>query len=102
MSAGGFAAYARASYGVTLSEDQAERLRERFFRAYPGLRKWHSRCWRRAEQGENASRTVFGRLLLAQRDDNWHRFNLHTALTVSGSCADLIKSAMVKVSAVAP
>ena len=102
MSAGGFASYARSSYGVTLSESEAERLRERFFRAYPGLKKWHSQCWRRAEQGENTARTVFGRMLLAQGDTTWCRFNLHTALTVSGSCADLIKSAMVKVAAALP
>jgi DNA polymerase-1 len=102
MSAPGFATYARTSYGVTISENEAALLRMRFFNAYPDLRRWHSRCWQKADLGETTSRTVFGRLLLAQGGTNWHRFNLHTALTVSGSCADLLKAAMIKVCAVMP
>jgi DNA polymerase-1 len=102
MSAGGFVTYARTEYGVTLSEAKAESLRERFFGAYPGLRRWQSQGWRKTERGENTSRTFLGRLLLAQGGTKWHRFNLHTALTVSGSCADLLKAAMIKLDAAMP
>ncbi len=43
-----------------------------------------------------------GRLLLARKDDTWAKFNLHTEYVVRGSCADLIKAAMMKVSSVMP
>jgi DNA polymerase-1 len=35
--------YARANYGVTLTDDEARRYRDAFFRAYPKLRSWHRR-----------------------------------------------------------
>ena len=35
--------YAKANYGVTLTDAQARNYREAFFRAYPALRRWHSR-----------------------------------------------------------
>jgi DNA polymerase I-like protein with 3'-5' exonuclease and polymerase domains len=39
---------------------------------------------------------------MAQKDDPWARFNLFTEYVVSGSCADLIKAAMIKVCAIMP
>jgi hypothetical protein len=47
-------------------------------------------------------RTKLGRLLLAQKNDPWARFNLFTEYFVSGSCADLLKVAMVKIDMVMP
>jgi DNA polymerase I-like protein with 3'-5' exonuclease and polymerase domains len=37
---------------------------------------------------------------MAQKDDPWARFNLFTEYVVSGSCADLIKAAMLKLTSV--
>jgi DNA polymerase I-like protein with 3'-5' exonuclease and polymerase domains len=103
MSAAGFAVYMRTAYGVSLSRNEAEDLRDRFFRAYPGLRGWHIACHRKSEScSNNNSRTILGRLLVAQKDDHWARFNLFTEYVVSGSCADLVKAAMIKVCAVMP
>jgi DNA polymerase family A len=50
----------------------------------------------------NNARTILGRLLVAQKDDHWARFNMFTEYVVSGSCADLIKVAMVKVASLLP
>lgn len=35
--------YARKEYGVKLTDDQAKEYRDAFFKAYPGLRRWHDR-----------------------------------------------------------
>ena len=103
QSAKGFVAYARATYGLNLSIGEAERFRENFFSTYPALRTWHTTCKRKAANaGNDSARTVFGRLLLAKKDEDWGRFNLFTEYVVSGSCADLIKMAMVKIAAVIP
>jgi len=103
MSAAGFALYARTAYGVSLSRNEAEDLRDRFFRAYPGLRRWHIACHRKSEsRSNNNTRTIFGRLLVAQKDDHWARFNMLTEYVVSGSCADLLKVAMVRIDSAMP
>ena len=49
-----------------------------------------------------SARTVMGRLLLPRKDTEWGRFNMFTEYVVSGSCADLIKLAMLKVDGVLP
>lgn len=43
MGASKFVDYARDNYDVEVSQDEAERIRERFFEAYPALRPWHER-----------------------------------------------------------
>ena len=103
QSAKGFVAYARTTYGLSLSLEDAERFRENFFFNYPAFRRWHIACKRKAvNSGNGSARTVFGRLLLARKDDAWARFNMFTEYVVSGSCADLIKTAMIKIAAVIP
>ena len=103
MSAAGFALYARMAYGVSLTKNEAEDLRDSFFRAYPGLRRWHNACHRKSEcRSNNNARTILGRLLIAQKDDHWARFNMFTEYVVSGSCADLLKVAMVRIDSAMP
>jgi len=41
MSALGFREYARNTYGVVMSEEEAESARDRFFETYPGILAWH-------------------------------------------------------------
>ena len=103
QSAKGFVDYARTTYGLTFSPEEAERFRENFFAAYPAIRAWHARCHSKARDSRNNSaHTIAGRLLLAQNDDDWARFNVFTEYVVSGSCADLLKLAMVRIAGVLP
>ncbi len=41
MGARALAAYAASNFGVALTESEAGRHRDTFFRTYPGLRAWH-------------------------------------------------------------
>jgi DNA polymerase-1 len=39
-----FKVYAKEKYGVVLTDEEAKLYRERFFKLYPGLLRWHRKC----------------------------------------------------------
>jgi DNA polymerase-1 len=62
MSPGGLRNYARASYGVEMTKEEAERYWQHFFEIYPGLRAWHDREYRQLKKhGSTETRTLTGR-----------------------------------------
>ena len=86
MSPGGLQAYARDSYGVHMSLEEAEEFHRRFFQAYRGITAWH-----RAQRELREVRTRSGRL---------RRFEGDPPVTelyntpVQGTGADILKRAM--------
>lgn len=88
MSARGLQAYARDSYGVHMSLEEAEEFRRRFFGAYRGIAAWH-----RAQRQLREVRTRSGRL---------RRFEGDPPVTelyntpVQGTGADILKRAMAR------
>ncbi len=58
MGAEGLQVYARTTYGVSFTLDQAKQLREKWFVAYPGFGRWHQET-KRAQARE--SRCTSGR-----------------------------------------
>jgi DNA polymerase I-like protein with 3'-5' exonuclease and polymerase domains len=85
MGAKGFRNYARSHYGLELTEEQAEGYRQAFFRAYPGLRRWH----RSMGDGPVNTRTLAGRRVLGVQ-----QFNEKLNLPVQGTGADGLKAAL--------
>lgn len=61
MGAASFRDYARDSYGVELSEEEAIEYRKRFFGLYSGLPKWHRRVKKEALKNGYVE-TLFGRI----------------------------------------
>lgn len=61
MGAASFRDYARDSYGVELTEDEAAEYRKRFFELYAGLPEWHRRTKEEAVQ-RGYVKTLFGRV----------------------------------------
>jgi DNA polymerase-1 len=62
MSSGGLSNYARASYGVEMSREDAERYWREYFETYPGLKAWHDREYRQLKKhGSTETRTLTGR-----------------------------------------
>jgi DNA polymerase-1 len=98
----GFMVYGRTEYGLVIELEQAILFRNNFFETYPALYAWHEDCWRKAKNRMAEARTIYGRLLRAQADTTWARFNLWTEYVVSGSCADLLKAAMVRIASILP
>jgi DNA polymerase-1 len=97
QSARGLVRFAKTSYGVDLTESDAEAFRNRFFEAYPGLKRWHNENWQRAKNGATEVRTVTGRrrLLPSGPTKEWQRFTGLVNTVVQGGCADGLKYAMV-------
>lgn len=61
MQAYGFMVYAERTYGVKLTLEQAEAMRDAFFNLYPGLPEWHDRQIMEAQM-TGAVRSPLGRL----------------------------------------
>ena len=101
QSAEGFQLYALTQFGISLTLEEATKLREKFFEQFKGLARWHQEAWQQAESVSEA-RTILGRRLLPRSEKKWHRFNLLTAYVVSGSAADVLKVAMVKLASILP
>jgi DNA polymerase I-like protein with 3'-5' exonuclease and polymerase domains len=100
-SAEGYRRGVRKDYGLILASAEAAAYRKAFFTAYPAIAAWHEDCRRKAkDSGNDRAHTIFGRLLCAQADNSWARFNLLTNYVVQGSCADLLKMAMIKIAAI--
>jgi DNA polymerase I-like protein with 3'-5' exonuclease and polymerase domains len=89
MGAEGLRAYARHSYGVTLTTDEAQTFRQRFFAAYAGVAQWQAQI--RAAMPLTESRTLSG------RRRQWAEPPRLAALyntPVQGGAADIIKHAL--------
>jgi len=107
MGSRGFRDYAKANYGLDLSESQAADYRTAFFRAYPGLRAWHEtvradvkRRFQADPAGRFETRTRAGRRRLLkvakQKADGTAYPNVTEALNtpVQGTGADGLKAAL--------
>jgi DNA polymerase-1 len=91
----GFQRYAKTTYGITLTLEEATEFRQKFFEQYQGLKRWHQAAWNKVETVTEA-RTVLGRILLPRGDTDWAKFQMLTNYVTQGSAADVIKVAMVK------
>lgn len=62
MSPGGLRSYARASYGIEMTAEEAESYWQDFFKTYPGLRQWHDKEYRQLKKHRSTeTRTLTGR-----------------------------------------
>jgi DNA polymerase I-like protein with 3'-5' exonuclease and polymerase domains len=88
MGVGGFQRYASSQYGMSLTADEAAVYRETFFRAYPGLARWH----REVKQERQAeTRTLCGRRRrLTDQTPDTQRLNT----PVQGTGVDGLKRAL--------
>lgn len=90
MGASGLAEYARNSYGVEMTLEQAEEFKSKFFGGYSGLAGWHKKVRR---QQASTVKTLAGRT----RDfPEKEKFMLTTRLNtpVQGTAADILKIAL--------
>ena len=99
QSTAGFRVYSQTEFGVEMTLEQAARIRSAFFSEYKALALWHKEALAKAKTNQEA-RTILGRQLLPRSEQEWPRFNLWTAYRVSGSAADVLKNAMVKLTRV--
>ncbi len=98
QTAPGLVRYAKTAYGVTLTEQEAEHIRRRFFRAYEGLARWHSQTRRLASDNLKETRTRLGRRRLFASSEKffWQRFSGGLNTPVQGGAADGLKRAIIR------
>jgi len=87
MGAKALAEYSRG-FGVALTEGEARKIREAYFRAYPGIRRWHT-----AQGRQVSTRTVAGRRRTFERDKF---FTAKLNSPVQGTGADGLKLALAR------
>jgi DNA polymerase-1 len=92
MGAAGLRAYARNTYGVEMTMEQAETFRNRFFSAYKGLERWHRSV---GASRQTSTRTIGGRLRQWRTDPKLTGL-LNTP--VQGTAADIVKRALANLS----
>lgn len=92
MSAAGLKRYAKSTYGVEMSDEEAETFRDRFFQAYRGVARWHDE-FRRTLYGSESwtTRTLSGRLRWWREKPTLPEF---LNAPVQGTSADITKQAL--------
>jgi len=85
----GLAAYARANYGVEMSEIEAEEARSAFFSAYPDLRNWQQQTAKRAEFDMKVI-TPGGRVRDFSNETNGYRYTEALNTPIQGGAAKIL------------
>ncbi len=88
MGSEGLKTYAKETYGVEMSQAEAEVFKKRFFEGYKGLEAWHSKI---KQKKPLVSRTLAGRKHTYSRDSGLSgRYNT----PIQGTAADILKNAL--------
>ena len=88
MGAAGLKQYSQQSYGVNITIEQAEDFRNRFFRAYTGIARWHSSL---KKSPPTESRTLTGRKFVFSQNAG---LSGYCNTPVQGTSADITKKAL--------
>ena len=93
MGARRFVQYARDSYGVILTIEEASLFREQFLTLYKGIREWHRRTGFEGPSHEGV-RSASGRFRRLVLDDGRFPFSEFLNTPVQGTEADGVKRAL--------
>ena len=108
QSAQGLVKYAKQTFEVSISLQEAGKMRQRFFESYRGIQAFHDAAWKKARRGTGPeayfARTLDNRRQTLPRGDDkeWQRFAGFVNTPVQGSCGDGIKHAMVLIDSLLP
>ncbi len=89
----GLAAYARSSYGVSMSEAQAGSARNAFFSTYPELAAWQRQTAQRAGD-EPLVRTPAGRIFDFRRTSHGYSYTEALNIPIQGGAAEVLMAAL--------
>jgi DNA polymerase-1 len=90
----GLAGYARTSYGVEMTEVEAEEARNAFFETYPELRVWQRHAGRLAEQ-TNRCVTPGGRVRDFSKEQRGYRYTEALNTPIQGGAAEVMLATLM-------
>ena len=93
MGAKGLKTYARSNYGVSMSEEEAGRIRERFLEAYPDLRRWQQEQVRTVQR-TGCSTTPMGRVRNFTREEKEQTYTVAMNTPVQAGEAEVMLAAL--------
>jgi DNA polymerase-1 len=88
MGAAGLQQYASQSYGVSMTLEQAEEFRNRFFKAYTGIDRWHKSL---KKSTAKEIRTLTGRKFYVGENAG---LSLLSNMPTQGTAADIAKKSL--------
>lgn len=91
----GLASYARATYGVDMSLDEARSAQEAFFKTYPGLRHWQQHNARQAKRYSRVT-TPGGRMRDFRRESGGYRYTEALNTPIQGGAAEVLMAALAR------
>ena len=89
----GLAKYARANYGVNMSEREALKAKDAFFRTYKGLAWWQKKM-SRVSKLENRVTTPSGRVRDFKMEKNGYRYTEALNTPIQGGAAEVLMAAL--------
>lgn len=95
MQAKNLRVYCRTQYGVSMTLEEAEVFRDKFFQIFPGLADWHAESRKRSKY-KCDFRTLTGRRRWVPDDADVNRQGISLNLPVQGTAADLLKMAVIE------
>ena len=103
-SAEGLRGYAKNTYGVIFTLEEADLFRRRWFKKYEDIAAWHKWAWDEITYGNPLeSRTILGRRhLIPPGTGKWNVFQALINTPATGSAADFIKWCMVELARALP
>jgi DNA polymerase-1 len=93
MSARSLRVYCRTNYGVNFSAQESEVFRDRFFRTFAGLARWHDRVRKDCNSAQEF-RTLLGRRRLVVGGEYQNMLGLGLNTPVQGTAGDMLKIAV--------
>ena len=92
----GLVQYARTTFGVTLTEQEAQEWLDGFYAAYPALAARKAICKQQSRAGLDEIRTITGRRrLMPATCSEWERFAALLNTPVQGAAGDAMKLALL-------
>lgn len=87
------AQYAKANYGVQMSEADAQKARNTFFRTYPDLKRWQQKTASEAERTKRVT-TPCGRLRDFSKEERGYRYTEALNTPIQGGAAEVLMAAL--------
>lgn len=101
-SAKGFVSYAKKSYGVDFTQEQAEKVRDKFFKLYSALPAWYNKIWKDCRKTGYVE-SLFGRKRKIEDINSKNSYDRGSAERRAinhpdqGSCADMLILALYNI-----